>query len=206
MFVADFMTPAPRTVKETDRLSAAEALLRQRRFHQLPVLDEGGRLVGILSDRDVRSAMGYDDEHGAELSVSEVMTASPKTIPLVATLDEALGVLCNSLFNALPVMRAQELVGIITRRDVLQAFRKVLGLDRSGRRVEIALPNLCEDLSQAFAALKSCQCEITSAVVSSMRHDGDEPTLYLRVAGNQVRLLERLMRNAGLIVLAPDHR
>ncbi len=206
MFVAELMTRNPRTVVESDPVSLARTLLREGDFHQLPVMDESNRLVGIISDRDVRSAIGFDRKLDDELYVSEVMTANPTTIPLGATLDRALGVLCVGSFNALPVMEKNHVVGIITRRDVLEAFRKVLGLDRDGSRLEIALPNLCDDLSQAFSALKACQCDVTSAVVSSMRADGDEPMLYLRVVAGRAGAVERTMRAAGLIVLVPEHR
>ena len=205
MFVADRMTANPHKAFEEDPVSNVEQLLRQHRIHQLPVVDHAGRLTGIITDRDVRSAVGYDAVLGDGLSVSEVMTASPTTVSLDAALDDALRILCTNRFNALPVMNNHDLVGIITRQDVLSAFHDILGLNRKSHRVEIALPNLRDDLRDAFKALHSLDGEVISVVVSSMRKDGDEPTLYLRIAGSKGRLAERALRNAGLIVLEPEY-
>ncbi len=205
MFVSDYMTPDPKTVRENDRVSLAEQILRIVNCHQLPVLDRSKRLTGIVSDRDVRSAVGYDAKLGDELFVSEIMTAAPVSIPLSASFDEALELLTSNRFNALPVLDDGTLVGIITRQDLLRAFHKILGLDVKGRRVEIALPQIREDLCDAFKAIRSYEGDIVSVIVSSMRRDGDEPTLYLRVAGSDPRSIEQALRTAGLIVLVPEH-
>jgi acetoin utilization protein AcuB len=205
MFVEDHMTPEPANIAGDAKLDAAQELMRSRRIRHLPVLDESRRLIGILSDRDLRAAIGYDRERGARLRVSEVMTAEPVTIGSEATLDEALAVFHRRRIGALPVMRGAELVGILTRSDILRAFYTVLGLDEAGRRVEIALPNGCVDLAAAFAAMIRCDHQVISAVVSRMRRDGGEPSLYLRVPGDGARQVERLLRDAALVVLEPEH-
>lgn len=205
MFVADLMSADPITVLEEDRVSKVERLLREHNVHQLPVLDQGGRLTGIITDRDVRSAVGYDARLGEGLSVSEIMSASPATVSLDAALDEALRMLRRNRFNALPVVNSDELVGIITKQDVLRAFHDVLGLGREGERVEVALPNPRDDLRDAFAALQSFDGEVIGAIVSTMRRDGDEPVLSLRIAGTKGRPAERALSAAGLIVLVPEH-
>ncbi len=205
MFVSDYMTRDLKTVRENDRVSLAQQFLRVHNCHQLPVLDGSKRLVGIVTDRDVRSAVGYDATLGDELFVSEIMNAAPVSICLNASFDEALEMLIANRFNALPVIENDGLVGIITRQDALRAFQQLLGLGQEGRRVEIALPQLRDDLCDAFKALQLFDGDILSAVVSSMRRDGDEPTLYLRVAGSDTRSVEKALRNAGLIVLVPEH-
>ncbi len=205
MFVASYMTSNPVTVCVAEAVSTARELLRRHDILQLPVVDGSARLTGIISDRDIRSAIGFDATLAEKLSVSEVMTPDPTTIALGATLDEALGVFFAGRFNALPVMNGDELVGIITAKDLLHAFHHILGLDRDGSRIEVALPNLRIDLGDAFRALKTYDGEILSAVVSSMRQDGDEPTLYVRVAERTGRAVEETLRRAGLIVLVPEH-
>ncbi len=205
MFVADYMNADPPMVGERDTLATAQEKMASRQVLELPVVDESGRLIGIVTDRDVRSAVGYDRNLSEKLHVSEVMTAEPKTIPLDATLDEALEVFCLNSFNGLPVMNGTQLAGIITRHNMLRAFHRVLGLDQEGARVEIALPDIRRDLADAFAALKDHEASLLSAVVSPMRRDGDEPTLYLRVAGKECREVEELLSRAGLIVLVPEH-
>lgn len=204
MFIDDYMTRDPITVRDDAPLAQAHALLDKHRFHHLPVLDESGRLVGIVTDRDVRSAVGFEKVLSEKLSVSEVMTADPVTVAPKMTLDEALAIFCSNRFGALPVCDDGKLVGIISTHDVLRAFFQVLGLDQPGCRIEVALPNIRNDLAHVFEALKACPSDIVSAVVSRMRRDGGEPALYLRVSGNDARPIERFLRDKALIVLEPE--
>lgn len=206
VFVQSYMTPDPVTLAEQDPLSKAEELMRAHHVRQFPVIDEAGRFAGIVTDRDVRSAVGYDRTISEKLRVAEIMTADPKTLRLSATLDEALAMFCRNSFNAFPILKADRLVGIITRGDVLRAFHGLLGLDQPGARVEIALPNLRQDLADAFKALQSYDGDIVGAVVGRMRRDGDEPSLYLKVTDPDGHEVEEHLRRAGLIVLVPEHR
>jgi acetoin utilization protein AcuB len=206
MFVEDYMTAPPETVAGDASLAEARRRMDTRHVRHLPVVDEGRRLVGILSDRDVRAAAGYDQARAARLSVAEVMIAEPVTINAAATLDEALAVFHTRRIGALPVVRGRELVGILTRSDVLRAFYEVLGLDEAGRTVEIALPNGSIDIAAAFSALVNADHQVISAVVSRMRRDSGEPSLYVRVRGDATRKVERLLRDAALIVLEPELR
>ncbi len=206
MFVAQYMTSPTMTVTEDASARHAGDLIRQGGFHQLPVVDGNGGLIGIVSDRDIRSAVGFDAKLNEHLRVSEIMTDSPRTIALHEGFDNALAMLIENNFNALPVMNKKQLVGIITRRDLLRAFMRILGLDRDGRCIEIALPNQPEDLHYVFKTLESLQTDVISAVVSPMRSDGDEPTLYLRVGGVSEQKTEKALRNAGIIVLAPEQQ
>ena len=201
MFVEDYMTLDPLTVAATASLQRADALMASRRIRHLPVVDESGRLVGILSERELRAAVGYDERQGARLRVAEIMVADPCTVAGNATLQHALTVFQDTRYGALPVIRSAELVGILTRSDMLRAFCDTLGLSREGQSVEIALPNGCCDLAHAFHALSRCRRELISAVVSRMRRDGGEPSLYLRVGTDDLRDVERCLRDAALIVL-----
>ncbi len=205
MFVENVMTSDPVTVVEGDFLSVAESLIARGHFHQLAVLDDSGRLVGIITDRDIRSAVGFDATLPEKLRVGEVMVADPVTIDASGTLDEALNVFCEASFNALPVLRNKQLAGIVTRHDALSAFRRMLGLDSDSVRIEVALPNGLEDVVLAFDTLRSYRSNLVSAIVSRMRRDGDEPMLYLRIASNDRRVAEEHLRQAGLVVLIPEH-
>ena len=204
MFVEDYMTTKLVSVTEQDVLFQAVELMAQHRIRQLPVLDSAKRLTGILTDRDARAAFGFDRTLAEGLTVAEVMTPDPVTIQVSASLDEAMEVLHARRFGALPVLRGRELVGIISYVDVLRAFSEVLGLDQPGHALEIALPEGYADLSRTFQALEDVGGSVISAVVSRLRRDGGEPSLYLRVAPGEAARIERTLRNATLIVLRAE--
>lgn len=205
MFVEDYMTPDPVTVQEEARADEARRLMQRNRFRQLPVLDGAARLVGIITDRDTRQMVSFDEPLRDNLAVADLMTADPITIPVNATLDEAVGLLAKHKFGALPVVRSGQLVGIITYLDALRALADVFGLDEPGHRIEVALPDGYVDIARAFGALKGCNGRILSAVVSRTRRDGGEPALYLRVLREEAREVERLLRAATMILLVPEH-
>lgn len=205
MFVEDYMTTNPVTVQEEACVDDARRLMQQHGFRQLPVLDCAARLVGIITDRDTGQAVGCGEALRDNLAVADLMTADPITIPVSATLDEAVGFLSKHKFGALPVVRFGQLVGIISYLDALRALADIFGLDKLGHRIEVALPEGYADIARAFAALKGCTGQILSAVVSRTRRDGGEPALYLRVLREDAKQIERLLRAATMILLVPEH-
>ncbi|HWO41335.1 MAG TPA: CBS domain-containing protein [Candidatus Eisenbacteria bacterium] len=120
MTVGDRMTKHPSTVFPGDTLAQAQDKLRAGGFRQLPVV-ENGRLLGILTDRDLRA-------HGRNIvakvqsaMTSEVITVSPET-----PIEEAARLLLKQKIGALPVLERNELVGIISTSDILRAFVELM--------------------------------------------------------------------------------
>jgi len=128
--VRDRMTCDPATVGPNDSLQRVVELLRRRDIRSVPVLEDG-RLIGIVTDRDVRQvAPGYPLLHDENeirrytdrLTVTAAMTADPMTIAPDAPLTEAAKVLETYRISALPVVDGTELVGMLTVTDLLRAF------------------------------------------------------------------------------------
>jgi acetoin utilization protein AcuB len=131
MNVADIMTAQPVTVQPNHTLRHALEIMERVGCHHLPVLSTERHLVGILSDRDCRTALhspyvlreGWqDDQLLDQLRVGSVMTAAPIVIEPDAFADEAARLMLVNRINCLPVMRGETLVGIVTSSDVLSAF------------------------------------------------------------------------------------
>ncbi len=203
MYVIDYMADRVITVSERGTLADAQEIINEHNIHQLPVVDSSNRLTGIITDRDIRSAIGFDKTLPERMRVSEIMHFAPVTIDADATLEHAIQAFSRKRFNALPVVRHEKLVGIITLHDVLRAFHRLLGLDRAGARIEVALPNK-DDLAFAFDALRPFERDLHSAVLCAMRQDGTEPTLYLRVTSDVERKVEQALRSRGLVLLASE--
>src|SRR5574337_1017503 len=121
MLVRDHMSEKVITVERDCRIDAARALLAKRRIRQLPVVGNG-RLLGIVTDRDLRSAPAN------KRTVGDVMTAKPVTIEPDAPVDEAAQTLRTLKIGALPVLENRTLVGILTASDVLDAFVELSGV------------------------------------------------------------------------------
>jgi acetoin utilization protein AcuB len=128
--VRDFMSIDPPTVAPNDSLQRVVELLRRRDIRSVAVL-EGGKLIGIVTDRDVRQvAPGYplfrdEDQirrYSENLKVTAAMTADPMTIASKASLIEAAKILETYRISSLPVVDNQKLVGILSVTDLLRAF------------------------------------------------------------------------------------
>lgn len=130
MNVAKWMTKSLMTIKPKDTLRHARERMEKYRINQLPVVADE-KLVGIVTDRDVRDAYpsslrlfyGKDiDEFGESHIVEEVMTYNVMTITPQTSLREAAQQLRRQRFGSLPVVENGKLVGIITRSDLLDAM------------------------------------------------------------------------------------
>jgi acetoin utilization protein AcuB len=130
MDVSQWMTKSVVTIKPKDTLRHARERLAKYRINQIPVV-VNDKLVGIVTDRDVRDAYpsslrlfyGKDiDEFGDSHTVEEVMTYNVVAISPETSLREAAQRLRRQRFGALPVMENGKLVGIITRSDLLDAM------------------------------------------------------------------------------------
>lgn len=126
MIVAEFMTPEPFVVHESEPLRRIIESFCGHGVFQVPVTDQSNRLVGIISDRDVCAAMARDSDEAMKLMVADVMTPSPVTVTPSTPLEDAIEILCQARFGALPVVVGEHVVGMIAARDLLKKFLEVL--------------------------------------------------------------------------------
>ena len=141
--VRDVMTKTPLTIDPEVRLAIAVAVMRERELRHLPVVDDTGRLIGIVTDRDLRSAIfapAFAEYLSGEarrrlrslattlqnLRVQDVMTWDAITIGPAAPIAQAAAVMTSARIGCLPVVDGARLVGIVTERDALKALASTL--------------------------------------------------------------------------------
>ncbi len=125
------MVTEPETARPDEYLLDAASRMFHRGVRHLPVV-EAGRVVGMLSDRDVRSAVGNPlGKLREELRVADAMTHEPSTVRADAPLSNAVELLLDERVGALPVVGAEgRLVGMVSYMDVLRFTAERLGLRR----------------------------------------------------------------------------
>jgi acetoin utilization protein AcuB len=138
--VADWMTEGVLAVETFDSIAVARRLMAKHRVNQLPVLDND-RLVGIVTDRDIRDAYPTSlminraeeiDRFADKITVEEVMTHDVFVVRPDTALATAVGLLRRHRIGALPVIKDQKLLGIITRSDILDfVLRDGVGREQS---------------------------------------------------------------------------
>ncbi len=134
MKVRDYMTTEVTTVGVAEPIRGAWELVEAKRLRRFPVLD-GDKLVGIVTDRDLRNATvsssvltekKYHDFLLDTVKVETIMTPDPATVSPDAPLEEAARVILDMKVGGLPVVEHGKLVGIITETDLIRTLIELL--------------------------------------------------------------------------------
>lgn len=123
--VSKYMTTLPHTIGAEQSLSKAEKMMAEYRVRHLPVLS-GGKLVGVLSDRDVRLVESFRDVNPEEVTVEDAYTPEPYVTSPHAPLSEVCAEMAQHKYGCALVCDNQKLVGIFTWVDALKAFGDVM--------------------------------------------------------------------------------
>jgi len=171
MKVKQRMTPNPITVSPTTTHSEAVALMRENHIRRLPVLDKHGKVIGMVSHKDLLST---SPSPATTLSVYEIYTLLDEltvdkfmTRPVLAVSEDcsianAASFMIEHDISCLPVMRGDELVGIITETDIFKAFVEALGGGEPGLRVDLVLTEKRGALADLTSAISGAGGNIVS--------------------------------------------
>ena len=141
--VADWMSKRVLVVETFDSIGIARQLMARHRVNQLPVL-ENEKLVGLVTDRDIRDAyptsmlINYGkaiDRFAESVTVEEVMSHDVMVVRPETALVTAVGLLRRHRIGSLPVMKNGKLVGIVTRSDILDFVLRGAGIEPPERKV-----------------------------------------------------------------------
>ena len=172
MLVQDVMQTKLFTVTPTTTLPEALRLTAQRSVRHLLVLD-GERLVGVLSDRDLKRAMASSATSLEvnelkylleRLQVQEFMTKAVITIGPMFPIEDAARLMVLEKIGALPVTDGERLVGLVTETDVLRLFVRALGAGEPSSRLDVALGDRPHALAEMVQTVETAGAEISSLV------------------------------------------
>ncbi len=144
MIIRELMTGAVITAPPSMPIVDARSLMLKERIRHLPVTDVDGRLLGIVTDRDIRlnlpskatSLSVWEINHLlAKLTVGEVMTQSVISVGPDRPARDAAQLMVDHQIGALPVEDTGRLVGIVTETDLLRAFIRMETPFGAARRV-----------------------------------------------------------------------
>ena len=139
--VEDLMSVALVTVRKSESIRRADLSMRYADIRHLPVLDETGRLVGIVSDRDLLRAFAHSRQRTL-IRVGDIMTRRLHTVRPETPAWRAAGLLLQYRISALPVVdRPRHLVGLVTETDFLRVFRLVGERSRGGSDLRETAPH-----------------------------------------------------------------
>ena len=188
MLVRECMTPNPTVVRPFDSVLVAYQRMREGRFRHLPVV-EGERLVGILTERNIRHLLpvSADDEtsqnwlHRMELvRIADLMTRDPVTGRPEMPVEEAARILYERKFGSLPIVEDGRIAGIVTTTDIFRVFVTLTGVLEESSRITVTLTG-DSDPSEAVRLIHESGVRIVS-LLTEPGLDRDTRRLVVRLA------------------------
>jgi acetoin utilization protein AcuB len=162
MLVKDLMTPDPVCISRLRSVAEAADLMQKQGVRHLPVVDDGGKLVGLVTRSSLGKAlpgMGtgltrFEFNYlTSSTAVSDVMITDPILINEDEGVEDAARIMNVNRISSLLVMRDDNLVGIITDTDLFGALLELLGAHRPGVRLTVQLPDRTGQLARVTAAI-----------------------------------------------------
>jgi acetoin utilization protein AcuB len=196
MLVIERMTPPPATITGETSVKEALGIIQEHKLRHLPVLDDRGRLVGIVSEKDLLRADG-----GSQ--VEKVMTRDVITVTEYTALEEAARIMADHRISSLPVMRDGKLVGIITETDLFYIFLELLGARQKGVRLTMLVP----EERGMLASLTGEIAHMGGNILALGTFMGEDPTnrmVTVKVADAPTEKLVAIMEALGMEIV--DYR
>lgn len=210
MLVGERMSHPVITVSPKMPMQEAHKMMRDENVRRLPVVDERGKLVGIVSESDFLHAAPSDvstlsvwemNYMLSKITVEKIMTREVITTEFGTPIEEAARSMVDSKIGGLPVLKDGELVGIITETDLFKVFLEMLGARETGIRISVLIENRPGTLTELtksifdnggnLVALGTFLGESTENREITLKVTGiDATTLEAAVKGHVERILD----------------
>jgi acetoin utilization protein AcuB len=207
------MTRQVITVDPEKTVFEAQELMADNSIRHLPVVDAHRQLIGIVTDRDIRSALPYkfitescNEEQRSQicaLTVKDIMTRDPISISPTYTIQDALLMIQNSKVGALPVVDAEgKLSGILSVRDLLRAFINVLGIGEPGTLLCILVKEEIGQLKKIVDTITEENISFGSVLVARY-WDENKRAVFIYLLTQNVAHVKKKLDNLGFTLLDP---
>ena len=208
MLVRDRMTFDPTTIETGTSLKDALELIRSQPFRHLPVVDEAGKLVGIVTEKDLVYASPSSDlslsvfEIDYLLSrmlVDQVMKEEVVTISPGLPIEEAARVMVDHRIGCLPVIEDDNLIGIISDTDIFRVFVEGLGGGHPSLRITVVIPEKVGSLARMLESIAALGGNIHT-LGTFWGEMPEDRIIALRVEGVEGDVLIEALRKTGIEV------
>lgn len=123
--IVKYMTTTPHSIGADQKVSVAGKMMRDNKIRHLPVL-QGGKVLGIISDRDIKITEALVGAKSSEMNVSDITQGEPYTVTPHSKLDEVALTMAENKYGSALVVDNNKLVGIFTAVDAMKALSDLL--------------------------------------------------------------------------------
>jgi acetoin utilization protein AcuB len=190
------MTPDPITVTPDDLLIQARLKMQKGNFRRLPVVSDG-KLIGIITDRDIQQHVGLLDR----TEVKVAMSKNPMTVMPATTVEASAQLLLKQKIGGLPVVEQGRLVGIITTSDIMQAFIDLTGAsEETSTRIDFVMAREGTGFAEASRIIAQEGAEVLG-LGTYRKKWGETPVCYLRLRSADAEAIAKALKERGYEVL-----
>lgn len=218
MLVQDWMSADVVTIDVNAKIQDAINMLMDHHISMLPVLD-GGKLVGIVTDRDLKHASPSDAclldfqnimYHVSRLEVGAIMSPNPITVPPELTIEETAEILLRHNISSVPVVdEAGQIKGVITKDDIFSALVSLSGLSHRGVLFGFELDDRPGSIKEVTDAIRKSGARLVSIVTTYEDAPEGHRYVYVRAFGidrNSLGALENELQATGKLLFTVDHK
>lgn len=218
MLVKNWMSKSVITVGEGESMQHAIKLMKEHKVRMLPVVRDE-KLVGILSDSDVKRASASDatslEIHEllyllSSIRIKDIMTKQPVSVPIDFTVEETADVLLSEKISGVPVVDAQNrVVGIITRDDLFRVLIALSGFGKKGIQFAFQLEDKPGSIKEVTDLIRSYGGRVASIMGTYERAPAGFRIVYIRaydVARDQLAELREKLKQQARMIYFVDHR
>jgi acetoin utilization protein AcuB len=218
LLVENWMNPKVVTVDADDSMLDATKLMKEHGIRRLPVLEKG-KLVGIVTDRDLKRASPSDattlEAHEilyliANIKVREIMSKNPITVPWNYTVEEAAEILLQAKISGMPVMdKDGKVIGMITQTDLFKVFISLTGVGKRGIQFAFLLEDRAGSIKEVADVIRAHGGRMASILSSYEKAPEGHRYVYIRMYGvrrEDMPQLKEDLKKKGKMLYIVDSR
>ncbi|MBB5355139.1 MULTISPECIES: acetoin utilization AcuB family protein [Anoxybacillus] len=208
MIVEQMMKTDVIALKPSNTIADALNIVKQKNIRHLPIVDDEYRVVGIVTDRDLRDArpsIFHANEHLEDLQkpLSTIMKTNVITGHPLDFVEEVAALFYEHRISCMPIVKENKLVGIITESDLLYTLVQLTGAHQPGSQIEIKVPNRTGMLSEVASVFQKRNINISSVLVYPDRDDMYKVLVFRIQTMNPMAIIDDL-KEQGYDVLWPN--
>lgn len=210
MLVEEIMKTEVITLPPDASIAEAFQLLQKHRIRHIPIVNQAFNVVGIVSDRDVRDAspsIFYRDADKSELEndIQSIMSHPVVTIHPLDFVEEIARIFYDEEFAALPVVKDNILVGMITEKDMLYTLIQLTGTNVQSSHIEVKVPHQPGILPEVTSIIGKRKVNIISVLVYPFKDDLKFKILVFRIQTMNPMPVIQDLRDANYELMWPNN-
>jgi acetoin utilization protein AcuB len=198
MKIHSLMIPDPITITANASIGEAIELMKINSIRHLPVVSQGKKLEGFLTLVDLKQ--GLIPSMLGDLTLQDLMIKQPITVSPDDDIEFAAQLIYKNKIGGMPVVKDDQLAGIITATDILRTFIDMMGILSSTSRIDVVIGDQSGSLKTALQIINDTGGDIINVGMTSQ--GTGKRTYYIRLAACETSGIKKALQKQGYEVLA----